>query len=191
MWKECMDMRNSIYSRVFNNYLCVWAYNIFQYYNRRYYLYTFESSTRNNLFDFAFSTSNAKCIWEQDHELLACPGGWFIRAKLNWSIVENETYADVQGCQDFEYLLQRAKGCRIYSDHANLIQIFILGNEIKKHIRGKLQKWVLKFGSFNNIIKHISNEINAWVDVVSRWSHRELTKDVVKVVGTVIELTSQ
>ncbi|POM72870.1 Hypothetical protein PHPALM_10354 [Phytophthora palmivora] len=83
-------------------------------------------------------------VEDQSHELLICRGGLFKNAQLNWSIVEKEGYPIVKACNDLDYMLEREKGFHIYCDHSNLIQLFSPDREVKQHIKGKLQRWVLK-----------------------------------------------
>jgi transposase InsO family protein len=108
-------------------------------------------------------------VQDQQHELLICKGGMFRKAQANWSVIEKEAYPIVKACSELEYLLDRDGGFRIYCDHANLIQVFAPGTEVKQHIKGKLQRWVLKMSAYRYTITHIPGEHNLWADMVSRW----------------------
>ncbi|GMF30980.1 unnamed protein product [Phytophthora fragariaefolia] len=108
-------------------------------------------------------------VYEQDHELLICKGGLFKGSSLNWSIVEKEAYPLVKACTDLEYLLQREKGFRMYTDHANLMYIFNPSMEIKRHVRDKLQRWAMRLWGLRYTIEHINGSSNVWADMFSRW----------------------
>ncbi|GMF16253.1 unnamed protein product [Phytophthora fragariaefolia] len=116
---------------------------------------------------------DAKSVTEQAHQLMVCRGGLFKGAQKNWSTVEQEAYPIVRACTDLAYLLERELGVRIYCDHANLIQIFALGKELKHHVRGKLQRWALKMVGIRYVIEHIKGEDNLWADMWSRWGQRD------------------
>lgn len=96
----------------------------------------------------------------QAHELLICRGGMFKNAQLNWPIVEKEGYPIVKACEDLVYMLKRAKGIRIYCGHSNLIQLLSLDKEVKQHVKGKLQRWILKNLNYRYVITHIPGEKN-------------------------------
>ncbi|KAF1317985.1 Dynein heavy chain, partial [Globisporangium splendens] len=93
----------------------------------------------------------------------------FKAAQLNWSTVEKEAYPIMTACTNLEYMLQRARGFRLYCDHANLIPIFAPQSELKKHIRAKLQRWAMRLTGYIYTIEHIPGEHNLWADIVSRW----------------------
>ncbi|OWZ09301.1 hypothetical protein PHMEG_00018016, partial [Phytophthora megakarya] len=112
-------------------------------------------------------------VHEQDHELLICKGGLFKGSSLNWSIVEKEAYPLVKACTDLEYLLQRKKGLRMYTDHANLMYIFNPAMEIKRHVRDKLQRWAMRLCGLRYTIEHIDGTHNVWADMVSRWGQSD------------------
>jgi hypothetical protein len=105
----------------------------------------------------------------QEHELIICRAGQFKKAQLNWSVIEKEGYPIVKACSDLAYLLDRKLGFQIYCDHANLIQIFSPGKEVKQHVKSKLQRWVLQLVGHRYTIHHIAGENNVWADIVSRW----------------------
>ncbi|KAG6592663.1 uncharacterized protein IUM83_12542 [Phytophthora cinnamomi] len=108
-------------------------------------------------------------VEEQSHELLIYRGGMFKGAQLNWSIVEKEGYPIVKACDELDYMLAREEGFHIYCDHSNLIQLFSPDKEVKQHVKGKLQRWVLKLIGCRYVIHHIAGEVNLWADIISRW----------------------
>ncbi|POM67023.1 Hypothetical protein PHPALM_17040 [Phytophthora palmivora] len=69
---------------------------------------------------------------KQHHKLIICKGGLFKHSQLNWTVVEREAFPIVKACDDLEYLLLRARGFRLYCDHANLVYIFAPHVELKK-----------------------------------------------------------
>ncbi|GMF18154.1 unnamed protein product [Phytophthora lilii] len=112
---------------------------------------------------------DAKHLTEQTHELILCKGGMFKGAQLSWSIAEKEGYPITRAAKDVEYLLHRATGFKLFCDHANLIQIFCPHNEIRKHVRGKLQRWSLMLSEYRYEIEHVKGSNNILADLVSRW----------------------
>lgn len=119
-------------------------------------------------------------VHEQNHQLLICKGGSFTGSQLGWSVVEKEAYPLVFASVELDYLLQRRLGYRIFTDHANLIQIFCPDRDLKKHVRGKLQRWALKLSSTRYTIEHVHGDDNHWADMVSRWPVRDDIEVVVK-----------
>ncbi|KAE8967332.1 hypothetical protein PR001_g28136, partial [Phytophthora rubi] len=111
-----------------------------------------------------------KDITAQDHQLVHCMSGTFKGASQHWGVTEKEAYPIITAATDLDYLLIRSKGFRLYSDHRNLIFLFAPSEEIKKHVRGKLQRWSLKLTELRYTIEHISGEDNVWADMVSRWA---------------------
>jgi transposase InsO family protein len=111
----------------------------------------------------------SQSITEQAHALVLSKGGMFKGAQLHWSIAEKEGYPIVRAAKDLEYLLHRSNGFKLFCDHANLIQIFCPGTEIRKHVRGKLQRWALMLSDYRYEIEHVKGSDNVWADLVSRW----------------------
>ncbi|KAJ0392214.1 hypothetical protein P43SY_008832 [Pythium insidiosum] len=107
----------------------------------------------------------------QSHELLICKGGMFKGPQLHWSVAEKEAFPIVKAAKDLEYLLHRDLGFKLFCDHANLIQIFSPATEIRKHVRGKLQRWALYLTDYRYEIEHVKGTDNVWADLVSRWLH--------------------
>ncbi|KAK1930423.1 Enzymatic polyprotein [Phytophthora citrophthora] len=115
------------------------------------------------------SWNDSKSLTDQPHELLICKGGMLKGAQLHWSIAEKEGYPIIKAAKDLEYLLHRAAGFMLFCDHANLIQIFCPHTEIRKHVRGKLQRWALMLSDYRYEIEHVKGSDNVWADLVSRW----------------------
>ncbi|KAE9296720.1 hypothetical protein PF008_g23924 [Phytophthora fragariae] len=123
----------------------------------------------------------ATSITEQQHQLVHCVSGTFKGAAQHWSVSKKEAFPIIKAATDLDYLLIRSKGSRLYSDHRNLIFIFAPGDEIKKHVRGKLQRWSLKLNELRYTIEHISGEENVWADMASRWACIELPRETTTV----------
>ncbi|KAE8960197.1 hypothetical protein PR001_g30462, partial [Phytophthora rubi] len=123
-------------------------------------------------------------VEQQDHQLVICKGGMFKDSQLNWTVIEKEAYPIVKACNDLEYLLLRPKGFRLFCDHANLIYIFAPHDELKKHVRDRLQRWAMRLCGFHYRIEHISGDDNVWADIVSRWHVREADSISVAAVRT-------
>jgi hypothetical protein len=58
---------------------------------------------------------------------------------------------------------------KLYCDHANLIKIFCPTDELKQHVRGKLQRWSMGLVGLKYDIEHIAGSDNVWADLISRW----------------------
>ncbi|CAI5746325.1 unnamed protein product [Peronospora destructor] len=84
-------------------------------------------------------------------------------------LLKFEEYPIIKACIQLEFLLARSRGFRLFCDHANLIHIFSLGQSVKRHIRGKLQRWALHLVPYRYEIEHLSDERNVFADIVSRW----------------------
>jgi transposase InsO family protein len=84
-------------------------------------------------------------------------------------VIEKEAYPIVLSCEDLDYLFLRPGGFKIFCDHRNLIHVFAPGQEIKKHVRGKLLRWSVKLMEFRYTIVHIEGANNLWADLISRW----------------------
>lgn len=56
-----------------------------------------------------------------------------------------------------------------FCDHKNLLYVFSPTHEVKRHIRGKLQRWALSLTGLPYRIEHIDGEANVWADLLSRW----------------------
>jgi len=107
---------------------------------------------------------------EQNHRLLTCLSGSFSGAQVNWSVIEKEAFPIVTACDKLSYLLLRPEGFRMFCDHRNLIHVFAPGDQIKKHVRGKLLRWAMRLTEFKYSIRHIAGESNVWADMLSRWA---------------------
>ncbi|KAJ0405363.1 hypothetical protein P43SY_000242 [Pythium insidiosum] len=73
---------------------------------------------------------------------------------------QKEGYPIIRACTDLEYVLCRAKGFKMYCDHANLINIFDPVAELKQHVRGKLQRWSMGLVGLNYEVEHIQGSAN-------------------------------
>ncbi|KAE9038096.1 hypothetical protein PR002_g6194 [Phytophthora rubi] len=123
----------------------------------------------------------ATSITKQQDQLVHCMSGTFKGAAQHWSVSEKEAFPIIKAATDLDYLLIRSKDFRLYSDHRNLIFIFAPGDEIKKHVGGKLQRWSLKLNELRYTIEHISGEDNVWADMASRWACIELPRETTTV----------
>lgn len=112
-------------------------------------------------------------INEQQHQFLACLSGLFRGPEMNWSVTENEAFPIVQACTKLDYLLLRSNGFKIYCDYRNLVHIFAPHAAVKKHVRGKLQRWAAKLTELKYTIHHIDGKSNLWADLLSRWGCSE------------------
>ncbi|OWZ03290.1 hypothetical protein PHMEG_00025009 [Phytophthora megakarya] len=92
------------------------------------------------------SWDDCKSVADQPHALLICKGGMFKGDQLHWSIAEKEGYPIFKTAYDFENLLHRSAGFKLFCDHTNLIHGFCPHTEIDKH-----------------------GSDNVWADLVSHW----------------------
>ncbi|OWZ03396.1 LOW QUALITY PROTEIN: hypothetical protein PHMEG_00024881 [Phytophthora megakarya] len=112
-------------------------------------------------------------VENQKHEMIVCKGGMFRHSELNWTIIKKEAFPVVKACHELDYLLLRPRGFRLYCDHANLAFIFAPSVELKKHVRDRLQHWVIRLCGLRYTIEFIPGENNVWADIVSRWHVRD------------------
>ncbi|OWZ07339.1 hypothetical protein PHMEG_00020277, partial [Phytophthora megakarya] len=106
---------------------------------------------------------------EQPHQLLICKSGIFDDTERRWSIIEKEAYPIIWAARNLGHLLIRPSGFRLFCDHKNLIFVFAPNHEVKRHIRGKLQRWALSLTGLIYQIDHIDGSANVWADLLSRW----------------------
>jgi transposase InsO family protein len=107
---------------------------------------------------------------EQKCEPLYCLGGVFRGSSINWKIIEKEAYAIKESIERLDYLLHRAKGFRIFTDHRNLVYIFSTDKTGKKMTSDKLERWAMYLSGYKYTIEHIAGEQNVWADLLSRWA---------------------
>ncbi|OWZ19328.1 hypothetical protein PHMEG_0006441 [Phytophthora megakarya] len=98
-------------------------------------------------------------VTDQVHELLIFKA---------LEMIEKEGYPILLSCEDLDYILLRPGGFKIFCDHLNLIHVFAPGQEIKKHVRGKLLRWSVKLMEFCYTIVHVEGTNNLWADLISR-----------------------
>ncbi|KAG3002249.1 hypothetical protein PC121_g19546 [Phytophthora cactorum] len=122
---------------------------------------------------------------EQQHRLLYYTSGTFTGSQLNWTVIEKEALPIVLACEKLDYLLLRPKPFRMYCDHRNLIHVFAPHESVKKHIRGKLLRWVMKLMNFRYIVEHVPGPTNVWADMISRWAGNHVSTVSIKRVKAV------
>ncbi|GMF23876.1 unnamed protein product [Phytophthora fragariaefolia] len=105
---------------------------------------------------------------QQQHQLLICKSGVFDETERRWSIIEKEAYPIIWAARNLGYLLIRPTGFRLFCDHKNLIYVFSPSHEVKRHVRGKLQRWSLSLTGLDYSIEHIDGPANVWADLLSR-----------------------
>ncbi|KAE8995113.1 hypothetical protein PR002_g19727 [Phytophthora rubi] len=96
--------------------------------------------------------------------------GTFAGSQLNWTVIEKEAFPITHACDKLDYLLLRPQGFRIFCDHRNLIHVFAPDEHVKKHVKGKLQRWAMKLMNYTYVIEHIAGPQNVWADMISRWA---------------------
>ncbi|GMF16577.1 unnamed protein product [Phytophthora fragariaefolia] len=106
---------------------------------------------------------------DQQHELLVCKSGLFDPTAQRRSIIEKKAFPIIWAALHLEYLLVRPGGFHLYCDHKNLIYVFSPVHEVKRHVRGKLQRWALSLTGLTYQIEHIDGTANVWADLLSRW----------------------
>ncbi|KAF0707151.1 hypothetical protein AaE_013747 [Aphanomyces astaci] len=120
-------------------------------------------------------------VGEQDHRPLAFVSGAFDKTQLRWSVTEKEAYAIIYAVKRLDYLLHRARGFTILTDHRNLA--FIFGVEPSpdqpRYLADKLARWAVALTCFRYDIRHVPGDENAWGDMLSRWGNRAATVDAV------------
>ncbi|KAE9062830.1 hypothetical protein PF007_g29768 [Phytophthora fragariae] len=113
--------------------------------------------------------NDALPVVEQQHELLLCKSGVFSDTEQRWSIIEKEAFPIIFAARNLGYLLVRRGGFRLYCDHKNLVFVFAPDKEVKRHVRGKLQRWALSLTGLAFQVEHIDGTDNLWADLLSRW----------------------
>lgn len=111
-------------------------------------------------------------IEEQRHEPLAFQGSAFKGAELGWSTFEKEGYAIFQTFEKVDYFFFGSTPARIFSDHRNLLFVFVpiaLEPRLGRHIISKVQRWALFLSRFEYVIEHVGGIDDVFADILTRW----------------------
>ncbi|POM62981.1 hypothetical protein PHPALM_27807 [Phytophthora palmivora] len=103
-------------------------------------------------------------VTDQRHELLVCKSGKLDDTASHWSIIEKEAFPIIWAARNLTYLLLVSNLLR-----QNFIYVFAHDQEVKRHIRGKLQRWAMSLTGLQYQIEHVDGSINLWADMLSRW----------------------
>ncbi|ETO66354.1 hypothetical protein F444_16481 [Phytophthora nicotianae P1976] len=117
-------------------------------------------------------------LGEQEHQPLMMLSGTFSGSAKRWVIVEKEAYAIVETCLRADYLLHRADGFALFTDHRNLRYIFDphgVSSAVPKYTADKLHRWSLLLMAYRYDIFDIAGDDNVWADLLSRWGSTFLT----------------
>ena len=118
------------------------------------------------------SNQRDKAIDDQSHEPLCFLSGAFKGSSKNWSVPEKEGFAVVESMCRVDYLVM-GREVSIYTDHANLVQLYDPYGKhpgIPRHTASKLMRWAIKLSAFRYVIEHLPGERNVWADMLTRWS---------------------
>ncbi|OWZ03477.1 hypothetical protein PHMEG_00024785 [Phytophthora megakarya] len=96
--------------------------------------------------------------------------GTFTGSQLNWTVIEKEALPIVLACEKLDYLLLRPKAFQMFCYHRNLVHVFAPDESVKKHVKGKLLRWAMKFMGFQYIVEHVPGPNNVWAEMASRWA---------------------
>ena len=113
-----------------------------------------------------------KKIDEQQHEPMCFLSGAFKGSSKNWSVPEKEGFAIVEAMCRVDYLVM-GREVSIYTDHANLVQLYDpYGRNpgIPRHTASKLMRWAIKLSAFRYVIQHLPGDRNIWADMLTRWA---------------------
>jgi hypothetical protein len=123
-----------------------------------------------------------KSVEEQAHEPLASFNGEFAGSAIKWSTIEKESYPIIKALQDYRYMLHTSKGFRLYTDHANLVNLFRPDNlnpPLSTTALDKVYRWLYLLSHFRIIsMQHLPGVKNLWADLLSRWGHPTYHKSV-------------
>jgi hypothetical protein len=127
----------------------------------------------------------SKLVEDQEHEPLGSFNGEFLGSAVKWSTIEKESFPIIKALQEFRYMLSNSKGFRLYTDHANLVNLFRPDN-LSPPLSGaaldKVYRWLYTLSHFRIIsMQHLPGVRNIWADLLSRWGHPTYRKDVVHV----------
>ena len=113
-----------------------------------------------------------KAIEEQQHEPLCFLSGAFKGSSKNWSVPEKEGFAIVESMCRVDYLVM-GREVSIYTDHANLVQLYDPYGKhpsIPRHTASKLMRWAIKLSAFRYVVEHLPGQRNVWADMLTRWA---------------------
>lgn len=111
-------------------------------------------------------------IDEQQHEPLCFLSGAFKGSSRNWSVPEKEGFAIVESMCRVDYLVM-GREVSIYTDHANLVQLYDPYGKnpgIARHTASKLMRWAIKLSAFRYVVEHLPGDRNVWADMLTRWA---------------------
>lgn len=117
-------------------------------------------------------------IENQHHEPMCFLSGAFKGSSKNWSVPEKEGFAIVESMCRVDYLVL-GREVSIYTDHANLVQLYDpYGHNpgIPRHTASKLMRWAIKLSAFRYVIEHLSGDQNVWADMLTRWAVQPSTR---------------
>ncbi|POM60602.1 hypothetical protein PHPALM_30524 [Phytophthora palmivora] len=124
-----------------------------------------KASTIISVFTDAMATWDPeKLAFKQHHE----PLRHLDATKHRWSIIAKEPYPIILPSGLHVILVIFSFGPQ-GSDFVNFFYVFSPTHEVKRHIRGKLQRWALSSTGFPYRIDHIDGKTNVWADLLSRW----------------------
>ncbi len=136
-------------------------------------LFTDASDTHwSGILTQAPSNQRDKAIDNQDHEPLCFLSGAFKGSSKNWSVPEKEGFAIVESMCRVDYLVM-GREVSIYTDHANLVQLYDPYGKhpgIPRHTASKLMRWAIKLSAFRYVVEHLPGERNVWADMLTRWA---------------------
>ena len=115
-----------------------------------------------------------KPIDNQEHEPLCFLSGAFKGSSKNWSVPEKEGFSIVESMCRVDYLVM-GREVSIYTDHANLVQLYDPYGKhpgIPRHTASKLMRWAIKLSAFRYVIEHLPGDRNIWADMLTRWAVR-------------------
>ena len=101
-----------------------------------------------------------KVVDEQQHEPLCFLSGAFEGSSKNWSVPEKEGFAVVESMCRVDYLAM-GREVSIYTDHANLVQLYDPYGKhpsIPRHTASKLMRWAIKLSAFRDVVEHFPGE---------------------------------
>ena len=112
---------------------------------------------------------------QRPYEPLMCLGGNFSGSELNWNTIEKEAYAIKRAIDREWHLFDDGTELLILTDNKNLESVYDPDGDYiqSKPIpsRDRLLRWCATLRSLNYKIQHISGEVNAFADVLSRISN--------------------
>lgn len=115
---------------------------------------------------------------DQPHWPLTFLSGRFNATQLGWSVLEKEAYAVLNTPESMHWLVTKADGFDLYTDHNKLIFLFdplSFVSDMSQTTLRIVHRWPLRLSLYRYTCYHMEGDNNVWADLLTRWSSAQPT----------------